>query len=261
MSEWKKGILVVSFGTSYEETRRKTLDRIEQDVQARYPDRPVCRAFTSGKIREKLRTRDGIEIPDVTGAMEKMAEDGINEVYIQPTFVIRGHEYDQMISEARSCRPLFARVFAGSPLLSLREDRTRVIQILAQELQLKKEQAYVLMGHSSDHPSNSVYASLDRELKTLGYPNIFLGTVEATPTFGTVMRKVKKLHPEQVVLAPFMMVAGNHALNDLAGEQEDSWKSRFEQEGFSVSCSMRGLGEYEEIRALLIEHLEEAAEL
>ncbi len=261
MGESRKGILAVSFGTSCDETRKKTIDQIEEDMRRRYPDRPVYRAWTSGVIREKLQKRDGVHIMGVGEALSQMAADGITEVLVQPTFVISGMEYEQMRKEVRDRRNLFSRVLAGTPLLAMQEDRTRMLQIIIQELLPQKNEALVLMGHGSEHHANSVYASLDSQFGKMGYPNIFLGTVEGTPYFGSVMKKVKKFHPDHVVLAPFMIVAGNHALNDLAGEGEDSWKSRFEAEGFSVSCILRGLGEYEEVRNLLIDHMEMADEI
>ncbi len=261
MTEMRKGILAVSFGTSYEKAREKTLDRIEEDMRLRYPDRPLYRAWTSKIIREKIRQRDGIEIDDVSGALEKMAADGIHDVLVQPTFVISGHEYELMLKEVRSRRHLFARISVGSPLLTLNDDKIHVIEILVKELVPKRDEALVLMGHGSDHHANSVYASMGREFKNLGYPNVFVGTVEGTPTLGTVMRNLKKTNLKSVTLAPFMMVAGDHALNDLAGENENSWKNRFEEEGYPVKCILKGLGEYEGIRELLIEHMQRAEEI
>ncbi|MCC8044176.1 MAG: sirohydrochlorin cobaltochelatase [Clostridiales bacterium] len=258
MSESRKAILVVSFGTSYEETRKKTIDRIEECVAERFPAWKVYRAWTSGMIRRKIEKRDGIRILDVKGALIQMAADGVTEVVVQPTHVLNGIENDQMQETVNACRHLFSRIVTGNPLLTTQEDNRRMIQIVAQELEPKAEEALVLMGHGTEHYANAIYAALDYQFKDMGYPNIFMGTVEAYPALDSLIRQVKEKGLKRVVLAPFMIVAGDHAENDLAGADEDSWKSRFEKAGFEVACVLKGLGEYPGVRELILDHVLEA---
>lgn len=261
MSEIRKAILVVSFGTSYEDTRRKTIDQIEADMQAQFPDYRVYRAWTSGMIRRKIEKRDGVRIPDVAGAMEQMAAENVEEVIVQPTHVMNGIENDQMLKDVASRKHLFVRIAVGAPLLTAHEDSVRVVRLVAKELQPKKDEALVLMGHGSEHYANAIYAALDYQFKDMGYPNIFMGTVEAYPAFDSLLKRIREQNPRRVVLAPFMIVAGDHAENDLAGEDEDSWKCRFEREGFPVSCVLKGLGEYPGVRRLFLEHAQAAIDM
>lgn len=254
----KRAILVVSFGTSYEETRKKTIDKIEESIKNEYPQYRVYRAWTSAMIRKKLLRRDGIVIPDVAGAMEEMLGDGITDVIVQPTHVLNGIENDKMEEQLRSYRGRFAHIVMGAPLLTTPEDNERVIGCVASELAPSDEEALVLMGHGTEHFANFVYAALDLQFKDKGYKNIFLGTVEAYPDFETLLRRVEKLRPKRVLLAPFMIVAGDHALNDLAGSDRDSWKSRMEAAGYETQCILKGLGEYEGIRRLFLSHVAES---
>lgn len=251
----KRAILAVSFGTSYTETRKKTIDQIEADIREAYPEYPLYRAWTSGMIRRKLEKRDGIRIPDVRGAMEQMKADGITEVIVQPTHVLNGIENEQMTQDVLAYGGQFEKLVIGAPLLTTQEDSNRAIRVIGEELALAEDEVLVLMGHGTPHFSNAIYAALDYQFKDEGYPNIFMGTVEAYPAFESLLKKVKSLHPKRVVLAPFMIVAGDHASNDLAGEDEDSWKSRFEREGYEVACVLKGLGEYPGIRAMFLDHV------
>lgn len=255
----KKAILVVSFGTSYEETRKKTIDRIEEDIRKEYPQYGVYRAWTSAVIRRKLWQRDNIRIDDVAGAMEQMLSDGITDVIVQPTHVLNGIENDRMEEALQAFRGRFAHIVTGDPLLTTQEDNERVISCIAQELAPADREALVLMGHGTEHFSNSVYAALDYQFKDRGYENIFMGTVESYPDFEALLKRVKKLEPEKVLLAPFMIVAGDHACNDLSGRDKDSWKSRIEAAGFQTECVLRGLGEYEAIRRIFLSHVADSA--
>lgn len=255
MKEKKRAILVVSFGTSYEETRKKTIEQIEKDIQAAYPDYPVYRAWTSGMIRRKLLKRDGLYIMDVREAMEKMEADGIREVAVQPTHVINGIENDRMTADVLAFQGRFDKIVIGTPLLTSQEDKDKVSRGVIGAVNPSPEEALVLMGHGTEHYANSIYAALDYQFKDMGYPNVFMGTVEAYPSFESLEKQVKALHPGRVILAPFMIVAGDHASNDLSGEDEDSWKSRFEAAGYEVSCVLKGLGEYPAVRQVFLEHV------
>ena len=260
MTEKQKEILVVRLGTSYEETRKKTIDQIENDMAEAFPAYAIYRAWTSGMIRAKLLKRDGIRIYDVREALEAMAADGIREVVVQPTHVINGIENDQMKADVAAYADRFARIGIGTPVLTTARDSKCVIDAIVKELHPAEDEALVLMGHGTEHYADAVYAALDYQFKDLEHSNIFMGTVEGYPTLESVMRLVKKAGYQKVILAPFMIVAGDHANNDLAGDEEDSWKSIFERAGFSVRCVLKGLGEYADIRKLRLSHAEKAME-
>lgn len=257
--ERKQAILAVSFGTSFEEARVAAIEAIEKDFAAAFPELPVYRAWTSGMIRRKLLRTEGLAIDGVTEAMERMLRDGVTDVLVQPTHIVNGVENDQMKADALAWQESFRSLTFGTPLLTSQEDCRLVVEAVAEEFSgLKKEEALVLMGHGTTHYANSVYAALDYQFKDSGYPNIHLGTVEAYPSMESLLNQLREARPSRVVLAPFMIVAGDHARNDMAGEEEDSWKHRLEKEGFSVSCVLKGLGEYPAVRQLLVRHLRDA---
>ena len=254
--ENRKAILVVSFGTSYEATRKVTIEAIEEDIAKAYPDYKLYRAWTSKMILAKLKKRDNLHINNVKEAMEEMIADGITDVIIQPTHVINGIENELMKEDALSYQESFHSIRFGTPLLTSEEDNQTVIDTIAGEFSyLKEDEVLVLMGHGTTHYSNAIYAALDYAFKDKGHPNIFLGTVEAYPSMLSLMKMVKSYAPKKVVLAPFMIVAGDHAKNDMAGDDPDSWYSQFVQEGFQVESVLKGLGEYEGIRRLFVKHV------
>ena len=251
-----KAILVVSFGTSYEATRKVTIEAIEKDIAKAYPDYKLYRAWTSKMILAKLKKRDNLHINNVKEAMEEMIADGITDVIIQPTHVINGIENELMKEDALSYQESFHSIRFGTPLLTSEEDNQTVIDTIAGEFSyLKEDEVLVLMGHGTTHYSNAIYAALDYAFKDKGHPNIFLGTVEAYPSMLSLMKMVKAYAPKKVVLAPFMIVAGDHAKNDMAGDDPESWYSQFVAEGFQVESVLKGLGEYEGIRRLFVKHV------
>ena len=251
-----KAILVVSFGTSYEATRKVTIEAIEKDIANAYPDYKLYRAWTSKMILAKLKKRDNLHINNVKEAMEEMIADGITDVIIQPTHVINGIENELMKEDALSYRESFHSIRFGTPLLTSEEDNQTVINAIAEEFSyLSEEEVLVLMGHGTTHYSNAIYAALDYAFKDKGHPNIFLGTVEAYPSMQSLMKMIKAYAPQKVVLAPFMIVAGDHAKNDMAGDDPESWYSQFVQEGFQVETVLKGLGEYKGIRELFVKHV------
>ena len=252
----KKAILVVSFGTSHNDTRKVTIDAIEQDIQAAFPDYALYRAWTSKMIIKKVNARDHVHIFTVKEAMEQMREDGITDVMVQPTHVINGVENDRMKEDALAYQQDFHSISFGDPLLTSEQDNLDVIQAIAEEFSdLKQEEALVLMGHGTTHYTNAIYAALDYTFKDKGYKNIFLGTVEAYPSMETLMKIVKEYDPEKVILAPFMIVAGDHAKNDMAGDNPESWYNQFRAAGFQTETVVKGLGQYPGIRKILVEHL------
>ncbi|MBN7771902.1 sirohydrochlorin cobaltochelatase [Clostridium aminobutyricum] len=251
----KQAIVVVSFGTSHKDTREKTIQAIEQALAGKYPQRECRRAFTSGIIMKVLKERDQLVIDNVTEAMEHLLEDGFSDVIIQPTHIINGDEYDKMMAQIEPFRDKFEVLHVGAPLLTTSEDYTKTCEaIMKQFPSFKENEALILMGHGTGHYTDAAYAALDYRFKALGYTNVFVGTVEGYPDFETMLEQVKQFEPERVILMPFMVVAGDHAMNDMAGEEEDSWKSIFEEAGFEVECLMKGIGEFKEIQQIYIEH-------
>lgn len=259
MQETKKAILVVSFGTSYHPTREKTIDVIEKKIGEAFPDYHIYRAWTSKMIMAKLLKRDGIKIHNVKEAMEQMHRDGITDVIIQPTHVINGIENDLMKEDALSWRDSFHSITFGTPLLTSEQDNYEMIEAIHQEFaNLKGNESLVLMGHGTTHYANAIYAALDYTFKDKGYPNIHLGTVEAYPSMETLLKMIREQNPSKVVLAPFMIVAGDHARNDMASDDPDSWRCQFEAAGFPVECVLKGLGEYPAVQEIFIRHVREA---
>lgn len=254
--ETKKAILAVSFGTSHNDTRKITIDAIEQDMQAAFPDYALYRAWTSKMIIKKVNARDGVHICNVKEAMEKMLQDGITDVLVQPTHVINGIENDLMKEDALAFQEQFHSISFGDPLLTSEQDNLAVIDAITSEFKtLTKDEVLVLMGHGTTHYANAIYAALDYTFKDKGYSNIFLGTVEAYPTMESLLKMVHAYQPKKVVLAPFMIVAGDHVKNDMASDEPDSWYSQFKAAGYDVEPVLKGLGEYTGIRKLFIEHL------
>ncbi|MGN0335120.1 MAG: sirohydrochlorin cobaltochelatase [Lachnospiraceae bacterium] len=255
-TESKKAILAVSFGTSHNDTKAVTIDAIENDMQKAFPDYALYRAWTSKMIIRKVKNRDNIHINTVKEAMEQMRADGITDVLIQPTHVINGIENDLMKEDALLYREDFHSISFGDPLLTSEQDSQDVIRAIADEFpDLREEDALVLMGHGTTHYANAIYAALDYTFKDLGYKNIFLGTVEAYPSMETLMKMVKEYQPEKVILAPFMIVAGDHAKKDMAGDDPESWHSQFRAAGFQTETVIKGLGQYPGIRKILVDHL------
>lgn len=255
----RRAILVVSFGTSFEETRKKNIDRIEQDIKHAYPSCPLYRAWISKWILQKLRKRDQIHIFTIQEALEQMLSDGITELAVQPTHVINGLENEAMKAEILSYAGRFDKISFGNPLLTLETDILETVRELkAAWSSLPENEALVFMGHGTSHYANTVYAALDYACKDLGYPNLFVGTVEAYPSIDSLLRQVTSFRPAKVHLTPFMIVAGDHANHDMAGDDPSSWRCRFEAAGFPVECHLRGLGEYECIRRIFLRHVQEA---
>lgn len=253
----KKAILVVSFGTSFNDTRKKTIDVIESDIAAAYPDHTIYRAWTSQMIIKKLKARDNVHISTVSEAMEKMISSGITHIIVQPTHIINGIENDRMKEDILKYQNQVASISFGTPLLTTDQDNISVIHALMKEFSfVSKKEVLVFMGHGTTHYANAVYAALDYTFKDLGYDNVFVGTVEAYPTMETLLKLVEQYNPSRVILTPFMIVAGDHATNDMASDNKDSWKCQFEEAGFIVDCILKGLGEYKGIRELFLQHIE-----
>lgn len=255
----RNAILAVSFGTAYPQTREKTIGAIEHTLGETFPGWDVRRAFTSPTILRKLAA-SGEPTDSLWQALVRLRELGVSRVVCQPTYVLHGEEQAAMVREAAECAGWFDQVVCGAPLLTSQADFEAVAKaILAEFRGLQKEDALVLMGHGTRHSANAVYAALDYVFKDLGAHNVFVGAVEAYPELPSVLRQVKRFGPKRVTLAPLMVVAGDHAQNDMAGEK-DSWKAAFEAEGYPVQTVLKGLGEYPAIRAIYAAHAQRAAE-
>ena len=252
-----KAILIVSFGTSYEETRKKTIGAIEKDISDAFSDTAkIYTAWTSRMIISKLSLQ-GVKINTVCEAMEQMETDGITDVIIQPTHVINGIEYDLLKEDALKYAGRFSSLIFGRPLLTSKEDYEKIAEILSESFPKKAPQdtAYVLMGHGSDHYADPAYAALSWRMADMGRPDIIIGTVESYPDIYAVIRAAKRYGAKKVILAPFMIVAGDHANNDMAADTPSSWKSLFEGAGFETGCVMKGLGEYPKVRKIFVDHI------
>ena len=255
----KKAILAVSFGTSYPDTLLKTIAATEQALAEAFPDWEVRRAFTSGMIIRKLKERDGVEIENVSQAMHRLEQEGYTHVAVQSTHVMHGEEYEKMLSQLEPYR-LRMQISVGMPLLHSEGDYAAVARALLNWLPpMEADEALVLMGHGTTHFANSAYAQMEHMLQGL-CDRVYLATVEGYPTLDSVERQLAK-RPDirRLMLAPFMLVAGDHARNDMSGD-EDSWAEQLKMAGYPVRCILQGLGECPAIRALFAEHCRQAVE-
>ena len=260
VTEQKPVILAVSFGTSYNDNRELTIGAVEKALQDANPDYEVRRAFTSQIIIDKLKDRDNIEIDNVTEAMDRLVADGVKDVIIQPTHVMNGFEYDDIVAEVNKYSDKFDTLNFSDTLLASDSDYDALVKVLADETASYNEEgtAIVFMGHGTEHEANATYAKLQEKITEAGYDNIFIGTVEAEPDLEDVIGMAKEYGAKKVVLMPLMIVAGDHANNDMAGDDDDSWKSQFEAEGFEVECVLKGLGQYEGVQQMIVGHCADA---
>ena len=256
----EKALLAVSFGTSYEDTLEKNIAAIERDLAAAFPERTLRRAFTSGMILRRWKRERGVEIDDVPAALERLAGEGYADILIQPTHVMNGEEYHKLADQAEGFRSRFDKLTVGVPLLTAAEDYLDLGRALMEILPPKSEERAVLyMGHGSEHQANSAYALMEYAFHDLGRDDVIVGTVEGYPNFDAAIRRLKERpQVKEVELRPLMTVAGDHAKNDLAGAEEDSWKNVLESMGYRTSCVLTGLGEYPQIRAMFVEHARQA---
>lgn len=256
----EKELLVLSFGTSYNDSRRFTIGAIENDLEKAVPDYAVRRGFTANIIIDHIQRRDGILIDDVDAALNRAVDNGVKTLVVQPTHLMHGLEYDELVESVSEYADAFDQVVFGEPLLSSDEDFAKVEKAITEwtaEYDDGKT-AICFMGHGTEAASNEVYQKMQDLLTADGYTNYFVGTVEAEPSLEDVLAAVQAGNYERVILEPLMVVAGDHANNDMAGEEEDSWKTTFEAAGYEVECLLRGLGENEAIREIYVEHAQTA---
>ena len=257
----KPAILVVSFGTSFNDSRHITIGAIESAIREKFPDYDVRRAFTSQIIIDKLKERDGVVIDNVEEALDRLVADKMQEIVVQPTHLMNGYEYDDLAKALESYKDKFKKVALGEPLLSSDDDYYKVIAALASvsERYDDGKTALVFMGHGTEAESNKVYSTLQDKLSAEGKKNYFIGTVEATPSIEDVLKGVEAAGLKKAVLRPLMVVAGDHANNDMADlEDPESWASQLTAAGIEVECVLEGLGQIVEIDELYAAHAADA---
>ena len=253
-------LLVVSFGTSYNDSRRLTIGAIEAAMEEAFPDYSVRRGFTSQIIIDHVKSRDGEVIDNMTEALDRAVANGVKTLVVQPTHLMNGLEYNDVVAELASYADAFEQIAIGEPLLTSDEDFQTVMQAIVDATAEfdDGQTAICFMGHGTEAESNGVYGKMQQLLTDAGYANYYVGTVEAEPSLDDVLAAVEAGDYTKVVLRPLMIVAGDHANNDMAGDEEDSWKSAFEAAGYEVTCEVKGLGELEAIQQLLVAHAQAA---
>ena len=256
----KPVLLAVSFGTSFNESRALTIGAIENALAAAYPDYQVRRAFTSQIVIDVIKERDGEQIDNVKEALQRLVKDGVKDVVVQSTHLMDGIEYHEMLDAIKPFENKFNSVRYGKPLLSSDRDYDDLIKALVAETAqyAGNDTAIAYMGHGTEAESNQDYAILAKKLADQGYKNYLIGTVEAEPTLDDVIEQATGLNVEKLVLLPLMIVAGDHANNDMAGDEEDSWKSILEGKGFTVTAVLKGLGQYPGVQRIFIRHVSDA---
>lgn len=258
----EKELLVVSFGTSYNDSRRLTIGAIEAAMAEAFPDWSVRRAFTSQIIIDHVASRDGVAIDNVTQALDRAADNGVKTLVVQPTHLMNGLEYEELMSTLAEYSDAFESISVGQPLLTDDEDFQAVMEaIVAATADYDDGRtAICFMGHGTEHDANGVYAKLQQLLTDSGYANYYIGTVEAEPTLEDLLASVGQGDYSRVVLLPLMVVAGDHANNDMAGDEDGSWRLAFEDAGYQVECVLTGLGELEAIQDLFVAHAQAAVD-
>ena len=275
-------ILVVSFGTSFNDSRAEDIGGVEKALQAAYPDWSVRRAFTAQIIINHVQARDDEKIDNMDQALERAVDNGVKNLVVQPTHLMHGAEYDELTEAVENYKDKFESVKIAEPLLgevgadetAINEDKAAVAEAITAEavktagfdsLDAAKEEgtAFVLMGHGTSHTAKISYSQMQTQMEQLGYENVFIGTVEGEPedtACEAVIEKLKNAGYKKVILRPLMVVAGDHANNDMAGDDDDSWKSQFEASGVfdSIDTQIAGLGEIDAIQQLYVAHTQAA---
>ena len=277
-----KEILVVSFGTSFNDSRVKDIKSIEDSIQDAFPNWAVRRAFTAQIIINHVEARDGECIDNMDQALERAVANGVKNLVIQPTHLMHGAEYDELTAALEGYKDKFESIKIAEPLLGevgadatvINADKAAVAEAITAEavkdagfdsLDAVKEDgtAFVFMGHGTSHTAKVSYSQMQTQMEQLGYDNVFIGTVEGEPedtSCEAVIEKLKEAGYKKVILRPLMVVAGDHANNDMAGDDDDSWKSQFEASGAfdSIDTQIAGLGEIQAIQQLYVAHTQAA---
>lgn len=248
----KKGIVVVSFGTSFPEVRKRCIESIEVAIEKAFPEYEVSRAFTSNMIIKKLLERDGLVVDKPLEAIQKMIDSGIESIHVQPLHVIPGFEYEKVMGAVRTIeKSSHIQVTIGQPLLSEEHHYDELIDAIESEIVSSEKNGYVLMGHGTEHHANACYSMLQAKLNDRR-KDVFISNVEGYPELDHVKDKLHDL--EHITLMPLMIVAGDHAMNDMAGEK-DSFKTELIEAGKDVTCILKGLGEIEAVHQIFIKRI------
>lgn len=247
----KAALLMVHFGTTYDDTRAKTIDVINEKARKTFPRLEVRESYSSRIIIRRLKTR-GIIKDTPLQAMMRLYAEGYTHLIVQSTNIIEGKEMNQLRQEMESMRPFFKEIRLGNPLLYSVEDAQQVVDILSKHLTVntKKREHVLLVGHGTDTPATAIYSEIDYLLKAAGLSNYHVGTIEGYPTFETALQQIQQQKGKTVVLMPFMFVAGDHARNDISVD----WKKQLEEAGLQVELHIVGLGELPEIQDIFLEH-------
>ena len=275
-------LLVVSFGTSFNDSRVEDIKGIEDALAEAFPDWAVRRAFTAQIIINHVQARDDEHIDNMQQALDRAVANGVKNLVVQPTHLMHGAEYDEMVEAIDEYKDKFESVAIAEPMLgevgsdatAINEDKAAVAQAVtdaavksagydSMEAAAEDGTAFVFMGHGTSHTANVTYNQMQTQMEKLGFTNAFIGTVEGEPedtACDVVIDKVKDAGFKKVVLRPLMVVAGDHANNDMAGDDEDSWKSMFEASGEfdEIDCQIEGLGRIDAVEQLYVEHTQEA---
>ena len=275
-------LLVVSFGTSFNDSRAEDIKGIEDALQEAYPDWSVRRAFTAQIIINHIQARDGEKIDNMDQALQRAVANGVKNLVVQPTHLMHGAEYDEMVETIDGYKDKFESVAIAEPMLGevgddatvINDDKKAVAQAItdaaakeagydSMEAAAEDGTAFVFMGHGTSHTANVTYDQMQTQMEELGFTNAFIGTVEGEPedtACEEVIKKVQDAGFKKVVLRPLMVVAGDHANNDMAGDDADSWKSQFEASGAfdSVDCQIEGLGRIDAVEQLYVAHTKAA---
>ena len=275
-------LLVVSFGTSFNDSRAEDIKGIEDALAAAYPDWSVRRAFTAQIIINHVEARDGEAIDNMQQALDRAVENGVKNLVVQPTHLMHGAEYDEMTEAINGYKDKFESVAIAEPMLGevgddatvINDDKKAVAQAITDEAckeagfdsmdaAAEAGTAFVFMGHGTSHTANITYDQMQTQMEDLGFKNAFIGTVEGKPedtACDKVIEKVKEAGYKNVVLRPLMVVAGDHANNDMAGDDEDSWKSQFVASGNfeNVDTQIAGLGRIEAVEQIYVDHTKAA---
>lgn len=245
----KASVLMVHFGTTFDDTRKNTIDAVNDEAKKEFPDMEIREAYTSRIIMRRLEER-GIVKDNPAEALDKLAKEGYTHIIVQPTNVINGVESKTLEQQLEMYKDKFKEIRTGSALLSTPEDYKAVAEIINKEVgKVTDNEAVVLVGHGTHDNGNAAYPAMDYTAKSMGY-KFYVGTIEGFPEFDDVVRGLKKDNIKKVILMPFMFVAGDHANNDIAVD----WKEALEKEGFIVEVKLTSLGMMEDIRKMFIDH-------
>ncbi|WP_283674585.1 sirohydrochlorin cobaltochelatase [Butyricicoccus sp. Marseille-Q5471] len=256
----KKALAIISFGTTYPQAR-EAIVCIENRLRQAFPEYDFYRAFTSGMVIRKIEREENIKIPNPAELMEQLAAEGYEEVLCQSLHVIPGVEYEKMLGQLASYRDRFACLRIGRPMLFEASDYEAICKSLLDQIGvLDEDAAYVYMGHGTTHFANAAYSQVENMFRSLGAEHVYVGTVEGFPDLAYVESRLLKRGIKRVTLAPFMIVAGDHAQNDLAGD-EDSWKTALKSAGYAVQTELCGLGELDAVGELFVAHCAQAEKI